>query len=455
MVGLMMIAVVGCFLVITAISLYSLKTTMDRNTAGMTKLIASQLYDAIDGMLKGAAVTSQTMASDVFLKKQLQQEPYVSANNMQERMADYLALMQDNLGYDTITVVSDSSHRYFTPEGIFKELQPSTGHDIWYYQFVQDHKAVDLDVDVDELHEGRWTIFADARIEDGNGHLLGVCSVGRSLDAIRPILHGFEDKYGIKASLVDANGIVQVDADMAHVGSLAPSYALPASDAVDRYKFQWLDDGSYVITRYVDDFGWYLVVSSNDRSSQQAVYGLLWRNIIVTAILLAVLLICIGFITYSENKKMRHLVMRDELTGLPDRRFFLYGYDGAGFAALAIFDIDRFKQVNDVQGHIAGDEILRYIAAKVQDMMPKRDAAIRWGGDEFIILFQEDLVLARKLCEELHRRIQADGKVTISLGLCRMQGDITSSVAVADNLLYKAKAKGRNQLVVDDGLENG
>jgi diguanylate cyclase (GGDEF)-like protein len=120
---------------------------------------------------------------------------------------------------------------------------------------------------------------------------------------------------------------------------------------------------------------------------------------------------------------------------------------------LALFDIDMFKQVNDVQGHIAGDEILRYIADKTQEMIPADDAVIRWGGDEFIILFGEDIAAAQIICEKLHRGIQADGRITISLGLCRMQGaDVTSSVARADNLLYQAKAKGRNQMAVDDEI---
>lgn len=131
--------------------------------------------------------------------------------------------------------------------------------------------------------------------------------------------------------------------------------------------------------------------------------------------------------------------------------------------ALAMFDIDHFKRVNDEHGHLAGDYVLRDLAAIVLQNIRREDVCARYGGEEFALILPEiDDHAALLVCEKLRRSIQeatfdCNGKkikVTISIGLRMFSGkeanaEITSEELIqqADERLYEAKQSGRNRIV--------
>jgi diguanylate cyclase (GGDEF)-like protein len=130
-----------------------------------------------------------------------------------------------------------------------------------------------------------------------------------------------------------------------------------------------------------------------------------------------------------------------------------------GDRRLAVFDIDRFKQVNDTYGHAAGDEVLRTFARVAKTVVRENDRVARLGGEEFAILLTgSTLDQAMKICERLRRSIEKEvtkvaGKsisVTVSGGIARIaaDGDVHSTLVAADAALYEAKKAGRNQLAL-------
>ena len=94
---------------------------------------------------------------------------------------------------------------------------------------------------------------------------------------------------------------------------------------------------------------------------------------------------------------LAHAATHDPLTGLPNRLLFGDRLAGAlarslrrpGEPLLVLVDLDRFKAVNDEHGHLAGDEVLREVAARLRRSVRKADSAARFGGDEFVVLFEE------------------------------------------------------------------
>jgi diguanylate cyclase (GGDEF)-like protein len=122
--------------------------------------------------------------------------------------------------------------------------------------------------------------------------------------------------------------------------------------------------------------------------------------------------------------------------------------------SLILFDIDKFKQINDTYGHKTGDNILVELALLIKNTMRKSDTFARWGGEEFaIILPQTDLQTAAKIAEKVRKRVAdhdfEDGlKVTCSFGVCeyKEEYDLETLVKFADEKLYKAKHQGRNQV---------
>lgn len=153
---------------------------------------------------------------------------------------------------------------------------------------------------------------------------------------------------------------------------------------------------------------------------------------------------------------------RDALTGLWNRRSLELAINRATSGdALALVDLDHFKQVNDTFGHAAGDEVLATFAQFVRRRLRHLDIIGRLGGEEFVIIFPETPLAeaAERLCEVRSEwAIDAPYGTTFSAGVARVPGaDDTRkerpgqlALALADTLMYEAKSSGRNRVCRED-----
>lgn len=151
----------------------------------------------------------------------------------------------------------------------------------------------------------------------------------------------------------------------------------------------------------------------------------------------------------------------DPLTGLANRRrcreflqaeFTRCRRYRAPFA-VAVFDLDRFKAINDRLGHAAGDRAIRLVADALRAAARETDLPVRWGGEEFLVLMPETRKRgAMALSERLRSRVEREGAgipLTVSGGLAAFPGDGETEdalLAFADRALYRAKAEGRNRI---------
>gem|GEM_PF-1469179 len=161
--------------------------------------------------------------------------------------------------------------------------------------------------------------------------------------------------------------------------------------------------------------------------------------------------------------ELEDLASHDSLTGLYNRRKFesllAHEIQRAGrydkCFSLVLFDIDRFKDVNDHFGHTTGDTVLCRLIETVQDQTRGSDTLARWGGEEFVLLLPEtDMEGARRVAEAARERVASTrfpgpGHLTISLGISQYRpGDtMTDLIERADEALYRAKRQGRDQTV--------
>ncbi|KEA54296.1 hypothetical protein DT73_02685 [Mangrovibacter sp. MFB070] len=155
--------------------------------------------------------------------------------------------------------------------------------------------------------------------------------------------------------------------------------------------------------------------------------------------------------------------VRDELTGLYNRRYFNEQLDrllvrGSGTGCLALFDIDHFKKVNDTFGHDAGDLAVQRVAREIQESLPPGALVARYGGEEFVCFLPEsDEPLARHFLELIRQKVsdlavetpRGSVAVTTSIGLCLVLPGtpVAQAFKCADDALYQAKRAGRNTLV--------
>jgi diguanylate cyclase (GGDEF)-like protein len=168
---------------------------------------------------------------------------------------------------------------------------------------------------------------------------------------------------------------------------------------------------------------------------------------------------------------LQRLALSDALTGLPNRRAFEEAVQlrltsarkQDRLIALAIFDVDHFKQVNDVHGHDAGDAVLRHLGRVAQQAVRPLDFVARVGGEEFAVIFDvedaAELVTAAnrmRLAIEIDRPRVGENAIptTVSVGavLARSEPwlEFNTLYRAADQALYRAKATGRNRVVVGE-----
>jgi diguanylate cyclase (GGDEF)-like protein len=160
------------------------------------------------------------------------------------------------------------------------------------------------------------------------------------------------------------------------------------------------------------------------------------------------------------------LAHRDPLTGVGNRRWLVREAAARSTemralpSSLLLLDLDHFKLVNDRHGHLAGDMVLRELAALITDELGSGAIIARLGGEEFCILMPGvPLEAAARRAEGLRGRIAGHrfaglpaGEITASFGVVRLRSDdprLGESFARADLLVYRAKAEGRDRVVVE------
>ncbi len=166
----------------------------------------------------------------------------------------------------------------------------------------------------------------------------------------------------------------------------------------------------------------------------------------------------------ASQERIRFLAHHDQLTGLPNRALLL---DRLGFildsarrrsaqVALLFIDLDNFKTVNDSLGHVAGDALLRIVAARIQRLVRSTDVVSRHGGDEFLVVLpdlepeQTPVQVADKLLAGISEPVELEGQglsVSPSIGISvfpRDGADADTLIKNADAAMYLAKDRGRS-----------
>jgi diguanylate cyclase (GGDEF)-like protein len=171
--------------------------------------------------------------------------------------------------------------------------------------------------------------------------------------------------------------------------------------------------------------------------------------------------------TMADNRRLEQLATTDPLTRVLNRRALAerlaiemdrarrYASD----LAILLIDIDYFKRVNDSAGHLAGDEVLRQVAARIQQAVRTVDIVARYGGEEFVVILPETSPSgAATFAERLrvgisaHEFVVGEGiiRLTVSIGISTFPAANVASAdeffARADEAMYRAKQDGRNQV---------
>jgi diguanylate cyclase (GGDEF)-like protein len=189
------------------------------------------------------------------------------------------------------------------------------------------------------------------------------------------------------------------------------------------------------------------------------------------------LLVCAGLISTVvvwRAQTLRRLSASDPLTALMNRGYFdermveeeIRAKRYHRPLAIAMIDIDHFKEFNDTYGHVSGDEALATVASAIRKSVRRTDLVARYGGEEFVIAFPETApAVAVRKGEDIRRAVQETGvilrgsrgvaRVAVSVGVAGWPDDALDLATVmerADQRLYQAKQMGRNQVIGPTGV---
>ncbi|MDX1493189.1 MAG: response regulator [Longimicrobiales bacterium] len=194
---------------------------------------------------------------------------------------------------------------------------------------------------------------------------------------------------------------------------------------------------------------------------------------VVLAVVVTLLLVAVGAgwladLLHTQRRVAVELALTDDLTGMPNRRHAMVFMESVWASArrghqklsVVLFDIDRFKRINDNHGHAAGDEVLRAIAEVFEVRGRKMDVSARLGGEEFVSVLAEcDAASAVVFAEDIRSRVAglrfAWGSVTLSAGVAEYvdgMGAPDVLIAAADRALFAAKDAGRDRVRRADEL---
>jgi diguanylate cyclase (GGDEF)-like protein len=426
----------------------------------------------IETTMSKPVTVSKTMANDAFLKSwMLSEDNYKIGDSYFTRLYDYLKAYQQKYGYSTVFCISAKTGRYYYQGGLNKTVSPYDPHDIWYYNFIKSGHEYDLEVDTSQADGDSITIFVNFRIEKADGTLLGIIGVGLQVDFLENLIRFYEKDYDLSVYIINSSGVKTSftgktnnfinQNDLEKLVGMSDTVVLRKSEDAH---IQWFTAGNELkclITRYNATLCWYLIVEKDTATISNAFQERIRRNILFMLFSLTACIAVTTIIFIFYNQRIIEHENRDEITGLPNRKLFsrvcpsFIRKHKEYPQTLFMFDIDKFKDINDTYGHIFGNAILTMVGESLCKIIPDYGITARWGGDEFIGILALDTEEARELLNRLMAELKSrkdDSRyhVTISVGLVKInhKRTIEQISRLADASLYYSKKNGRNQITV-------
>jgi diguanylate cyclase (GGDEF)-like protein len=432
-------------------------------------LTASNIYSEIQKDLVRPVLISSTMANDTFLRAWV-----LKGENNAADVARYLSEMKERYGAFSSFFVSDKSTIYYTGDGILKRVSPTEPRDAWYYRVRDMKQDYEINVDPDLANADALTIFINYRVFDFSGNYIGATGIGLTVDAVRRLIADYQQRFQRTIYFVDGQGnVVLFGRQAGHAPDLRSSPGL--SPLIDRIlaeksgSYQYMSNGDNHIlnVNYLPELKWYLFVEQNEEAALAGIRRTLYTNLAISLAVTLVVLFLTHLVLTRYQHRIEEMATTDKLTGLLNRHAFTILMDKLmaenrrvpQSIAMLLADVDHFKEINDRHGHLAGDKVLSEVAAMLLLGQRESDIAVRWGGEEFLLVLRGcDQAEAGRIAENLRERIAAtpievNGRqiaVTISIGVSEYdpaEGP-EQTVNRADAALYEAKKTGRNRVEV-------
>ncbi len=454
------------FAVTTVISVRSLNALIQRNAQSMTNVLSSGIFDAVNGEIAKISMAARAVSSDSLLIDILLDEKAQNTVFLEEKIKKYLIFMQKGIRFESAFIFPVTDTHVYGVNGSV-EIDSDEKDYKEFMAFVSSGRPRIPVIRDDALVPGKKMFFIFSRIADADGRVAGVCGIGMPIETIRDVLAEFERRHSVRVMLADWDEKCALSTNDSEMNNLIP-FTLPADYRHNRsYAVRETNDGGYVITRYLDEIGRFLVIRGSKPEGRDAFSSLIRDNVIAIIAIFLVLALITHFLMRSEHGKLEKKAFTDPLTGIANRAGLeaaieqKVGHAGIKSGSLFILDLDHFKEINDTLGHPEGDKLLQHVASTLKTLFRETDVVARMGGDEFIVFAQtmdiEEDIIAKATSINQHIRKEyplPNGStitVTASIGIAifPIHGATYSEIYKnADAALYASKESGKDRFTL-------
>lgn len=432
-------------------------------------LTVDNIYTEIQKHIIEPNLVASMMAHDTFLKDWL-----INKEDDTNKITKYLETIKNKYNMFTTFLVSERTKNYYSSKGLVEQIKEENRDNAWYFSFKEIPSDHEINLDFNKHIGDSLVMFINHKIFDEEYHIIGATGIGLRISYINDMLKYFRKQYNFNVYFINEEGKVVLCEDkvnaLKHIKDIPELYALKDDLTTKEKKiidYTKAGEDYLLNVKYIPELDLYLIVEAKLSYFIEDVTKTFYFNLI-GSILVSILIALMILITIRKyHRKLEYLAAKDTLTGLPNRRsfnkkfhhFFLLHKRNSNPMALLFLDLDDFKTINDTLGHQIGDEVLKRVADIIKQNIRKTDLVARWGGEEFIISFiDSNMKEAEAIAEKLRTQIETDillhqitnQTVTASFGLTNVNVDDTIDTILkrADNALYKAKASGKNKIIL-------
>jgi diguanylate cyclase (GGDEF)-like protein len=428
------------------------------HTTEFLEALSNNISQSVSDKLTDSIKVAQTVANDKFLMEVLENEETYGEETTSRKLQNFTSGLTETFSYSWVFIASDKTKGYYTDLGLHSIMDPENNpDDAWYKAFVESGKDYELTIGRDNDQDDVWSMFVDARIEDDNGELLGVCGMALEIGDLQELISSYEEQYQISILFVDDNGHPQLESGKIEEPT-GVNFSIPNKSDTDRITIdKSINKPSYTITRYIEQLDWYMVIHDINPYNYTADYLLIVINIIIVIAVIIITIVSLKKISdgagtlYSDS-------YNDDMTGLYNRRAYddtlsqLMTKDSLKNITIVVFDVNGLKRVNDTLGHAAGDELIKAAAKIIKDSFGEYGKCFRIGGDEFVAILDKPIKNMRAISFKFEydqakwKGNLVDG-ITISFGIVSgsdIDCSIDELIFHADEQMYKRKRKYYN-----------
>lgn len=297
------------------------------NIEHVSSLTSDGIYYQLNTMFSKPVNISLTMAHDSFLKRHLgNEENHLEDAQYTEALKEYLNAYKKKYGFDSVFLVSSQSGRYYSYTGYDRIINKTSVENAWYYDLLYSKEEYSLNVDNDEVEgaSNEITVFVNCKITDDKHNIMGIVGVGIRLDHLKELFAKYEEKYNIKAYLLNKEGNIEISTTYNGYEEI---------NWFDRFKQQDLkkkilswkgeidnleiwsnkaNQKNFIVTRYVPELSWHLVVLQDTQHIMEAMHYQILKIVLMMIGMTISVLTIITIVIRNFNKQISILIEEKE-----------------------------------------------------------------------------------------------------------------------------------------------